>query len=107
MAKRSVSRGLAAGLLSILSVLVSVSMLGCGHPASREECDEIFNRSAEIELRLQNVTDPKLVAERTAAVRKDRGEELIHQCVGKRITSEAIECVRKAQTARDMDLCLD
>lgn len=92
----------------LLAALVgSTWLFGCGHPASRAECDEIFNRSAEIELRLQNVLDPKLIQERTLAVRKDRGDALVEQCVGKRITDKAMSCVRAAKTPDEMDRCLD
>jgi hypothetical protein len=93
-------------LLALAGALTALSAAGCGHPATREECDEIFNKSAEIELRLQNVTEPKLVAERTAAVRAAKGDELIQRCLGKRITSSAMECVRRATTSEAMDECL-
>jgi hypothetical protein len=83
------------------------ALSGCGHPATRQECDEIFNKSAEIELRLQNVTEPKLVAERTAAVKAAKGDELIQRCLGKRITDKAMECVRKATTEGQMNECLE
>jgi hypothetical protein len=111
MAKRSAPR-LGGDLLGTSGLLVAlavtaVTMAGCGHPATREECDEIFNRSAEIELRMQNVTDPKIVAERIAAARKDRGEDLVQNCVGKRITTDAIACVQRAKTSEDMDQCLE
>lgn len=94
-------------LVSLASLALGIAVAGCGHPASREECDEIFNKSAELELRLQNVTDPKLVSERTAAVKAARGDELIRQCVGKRITEDALSCVRKANSTDEMDQCLD
>lgn len=92
-------------LVTVALALAALS--GCGHPATRAECDEIFNKSAEIELRLQNVTEPKLVAERTAAVKAARGDELIQKCVGKRITDKAMACVRKATTEDEMDACLE
>jgi hypothetical protein len=91
----------------ILTLAMGLWLVGCGHPATREECDEIFNRSAEIELRMQNITDPKVIEERTAAVRKDRGDTLVQQCVGKRITEKAMACVRSAKTTDEMDQCLD
>lgn len=96
-----------AYLLLPAAFAVSITLIGCGHPASRAECDEIFNKSAEIELRLQNVIEPKIVAERTAAVRKDRGDALVQQCVGKRITDKAMACVRASKTSDEMDRCLD
>jgi hypothetical protein len=91
---------------ALTGAITALSATGCGHPATRQECDEIFNKSAEIELRLQNVTEPKLVAERTAAVRAAKGDELIQRCLGKRITSSAMECVRRATTSETMDECL-
>ncbi|MDC0685860.1 MULTISPECIES: hypothetical protein [Sorangium] len=82
-------------------------LAGCGHPASRDECEAIFRRSAEIELRAQNVVDPKIVEERTAAVRDARGKELIDRCVGRRITDAAMVCVRQATTPEQVDKCLE
>ena len=67
----------------------------------------MFTRSAEIELRAQNVTDPKVIGERTLAVRKAKGEEFFARCVGKRITTRAVECVQKAATPAEVDQCLD
>jgi len=83
------------------------ALVGCGHPATRAECDEIFDKSAELELRSQHVTDPAEITKRTAAVRAARGEELLGRCVGRRITQSAMECVRKAGSAEQVDRCLD
>ncbi|AUX25570.1 hypothetical protein SOCEGT47_061180 [Sorangium cellulosum] len=94
-----------ASCLACLGGLVLAS--GCGHPATRDECEAIFQRSAEIELRAQNVVDPKIVAERTAAVREARGKELIDRCVGRRITDAALACVRQATTPEQVDRCLE
>lgn len=95
--------GTGAGALAALALLV---LAGCGHPASREECDELFAKNAELELRAQNVTDPKLVAERTAAARAAEGDAFAGRCLGKRITRRALECVRRATTAEQLDRCL-
>jgi hypothetical protein len=92
---------------SVSALLLAVaSLAGCGHPASREECGVIFDKSAELELRAQRVTDPVLVEERVAAVRAARGEELIGKCVGRRITDRAMACVKASQTDDEMDRCL-
>jgi hypothetical protein len=98
-------RRLALGAAALLGAVLLLA--ACGHPATREDCDAIFTHSAEIELRSQNVTDPKVIAERTAALRAARGEELIQQCLGKRITANALECVRRASTDAEVDRCLD
>jgi len=81
-------------------------LAGCGHPATRADCDEIFDKSAELELRSQNVNDPAEIQKRTAAVRAARGEELIKKCMGRRITKGALECVRGATSADGVDRCL-
>lgn len=88
-------------------MVLSAALAGCGHPATREECDVLFSKSAEIELRGQNITDPKTIADRTAAARADpKGNEFATQCLGKRITPRALACVQKATTAEQFDHCL-
>lgn len=89
------------GLLAALTLCA-----GCGHPASRAECDELFAKNAEIELLAQKVTDPKLIAERIEAARASEGEAFAAHCVGKRITDKALRCVRSATTAAQIDRCL-
>ncbi|MDI1446522.1 hypothetical protein [Polyangium sp. 6x1] len=100
----SARRGLAGASLMLALGFFGV---GCGRPATRAECDEIFDKSAAIELAAQNVTDPAEVQKRTAAVRAARGDELVSKCVGRRITQRAMECVRKAGTAEQVDRCLE
>lgn len=80
--------------------------VGCGHPATRAECEEIFQRSAAIELRSRDITDPDEVTRRTAEARADRGDALLEECVGTRITEAALTCVRDAQTVEDFEACL-
>lgn len=88
------------------AVVLAALLAGCGHPATRAECDELFAKNAEIELRAQRITDPKTVAERTAAARAAEGEAFANRCVGRRITKSALECVRRATTAEQVDRCL-
>jgi hypothetical protein len=105
---RRSTRGLAHTLgsgLAPLALLLVVSA-GCGHPLNREECDEIFTKTAEIELRAQRVTDPAVIAERTAAARAAEGAAFTNRCVGKRVTTRAQECMRRATTAEQLDRCL-
>ncbi|MEP7125751.1 MAG: hypothetical protein ABJE95_32775 [Byssovorax sp.] len=88
-------------------VLLSAALAGCGHPATREECDQLLAKSAEIELRGQNVSDPATIADRTAAARATpKGVDFAAQCLGKRITQGALDCVRKATTPEQFDHCL-
>jgi hypothetical protein len=97
-------RGTGAGALAALALLV---LAGCGHPASVEECNTIIEKSAELELRAQNVTDPAVIAQRTDAVKSARGKELLGRCVGKRITNRALGCVEHAGSPKDVDRCLE
>jgi hypothetical protein len=91
-------------------ILVSCALAAScsfGHPASREECEELFTRNAEIELRSQNIQDKAVIEKRTADARAAKGAEFQAQCMGKRITDAALGCVRKARTAIEFDKCLD
>jgi hypothetical protein len=95
--------------LALLVVLAPTALVlaGCGHPATHEDCDEIFAKNAEIELReTQHVTDAKVIAERIAAARTVEGEAFTGRCMGKRITERALACVRKAASAEQLDRCL-
>lgn len=79
---------------------------GCAHPATREECLIIFNKSAELELKKQNTDDPRLIEHRTQAFMEAGGEELIQKCVGRAMTKSAIECVKRAESPAAVDQCL-
>jgi hypothetical protein len=96
------TRRLPLGALAVAAAVVA----GCGRPATREECQAIFDKTAALELREQNVTDPAIVEERVAAVRAARGEELIARCVGRRVTERALACVAGAETGEQVDRCL-
>lgn len=82
-------------------------LAGCGHPASQEECETIFNQSAKMELASQNITDPKVMAERLEAARAATGEQLVNACLGKRITDDDMRCVREAKDVKALDACLE
>lgn len=93
-------------LAAIGIALAAIALAGCGHPATVEECNTIIAKSAELELRAQNVTDPATIAQRTEAVKAARGEELLKKCVGKRITDRALACVARATAPKEVDACL-
>lgn len=92
--------------LTLKACFVVVTATACGHPATPEECEDIFRRSAEIELRAQDIVDPADIERRVAEAKAAKGEALMKDCVGKRITDSAMECVRAAQTADELDACL-
>lgn len=92
---------------AVLVMGAAALVAGCGHPATNGDCDAIISKSAELELRAQNVTDPATIAQRTEAVKAARGPELLSRCVGKRITNRALACVERATTPQEMDKCLE
>ncbi len=81
-------------------------LTGCGHPATREECTLIIDKSAELTLREQGEPSPEFLAERVRAFKEAQGEELLEKCVGRPITASALECVQRAETAAGVDRCL-
>ncbi len=86
--------------------LFALVVAGCGHPASKDECDEIFRRSAEIALKSQKVTDPVEIEKHVAEAREAKGKTMVDECIGKRITDKALLCVKGAETSADLDRCL-
>lgn len=102
------SRVLSLSSLGAVAIAFAASALaGCGRPATVEDCNAIIAKSAELELRAQNITDPVVIQQRTEAVKVARGEELLKRCVGKRITESALACVSRAGSPREVDKCLE
>ena len=90
-----------ARLLVIAATLVaSASAIGCGHPASKAECEEIVERIAKLEIQKKKfLTDPAAIKAEIAATKQTLRDSTMKNCVGKRITKGAMECVRSAKTA--------
>lgn len=80
----------------------------CGHPATREECEIIVRKNAELELRKRNSRiDEQTIQQRTTELVAARGEDLYKACVGRHVTKKALACVEKAATERELDACFD
>ena len=88
------------------TIAIAAACVACGHPATKAECEEIFRRSAEIELAARKITDKSSVAKHIERARAAKGEKILKDCVGKRITDDAMSCVRRASTAGELDTCL-
>ncbi len=89
--------GLFVGALALTSA-------GCGRRATQADCDLIFNRYVEMQLRAVHVTDPVEVTKREQAMRGEMKDDL-KQCPGKRITDSMLRCVQNAQTNDEIDKC--
>ncbi len=77
--------------------------MGCGHPATEQECQEIADRVAELELKSSPVgRDPDTAKEQLERTRSWVKESQLKSCVGRRITDRAMACVRAAKTAEEI-----
>ena len=78
-------------------------VLGCGHPATNQECQEIVERVATLELEKGGAqVDPKLVGAQVDETKKALLANTLKDCVGKRITERAMQCVRTASNAEQI-----
>jgi hypothetical protein len=93
-----------ASLFSTCGFALVLSSVGCGRRATPADCDLIFNRFVEVQLRAVNVTDPIEVAKREQAMRVELQDDL-KKCPGKRITDSMLRCVQNAQTNDEIDKC--
>jgi hypothetical protein len=99
----ALSRGrLSVGSLGIIALAATVS--GCGRKATTEDCDFIVDRYVEVELKALRVSDPKVIEQRKADMRKDLRDEL-KTCPGKRVTDSMLACVKAAESNAELDKC--
>ena len=93
------SRTLLLTLLSLAAALV----LGCGHPATEQECQEIADRVTKLELAASPAgIDAEAAKEQLERTRSWVKESQLKECVGRRITNAAMECVRAAKKAEEI-----
>ncbi|MDW8248192.1 MAG: hypothetical protein RMJ98_02665 [Myxococcales bacterium] len=70
----------------------------CGHPATQQECEEILDKVVELELMEQYVNDPSTREQRKKITREVKGKDLLPRCIGRKITTQAMVCIRQAQS---------
>lgn len=85
-----------------LMLLACLAVAGCGRPATIADCEEIVARIAELELRGAKTADPSVIAKEVADTKVAFQAKAKQECVGKRITQRALECVRHAKTAEEI-----
>ena len=84
-------------------VLLGLVVLGCGHPATKKECQEIADRVTELELQSSPVgRDPDTAKEQLERTRSWVKESQLKSCVGRRITDAAMQCVRAAKKSTEI-----
>lgn len=82
----------AAGCLGLFVV-------GCGHPATERECEEIVERIAYLELSKLYSGAPDELKSRTEETKRELRSSMLKECVGRRITDQAMTCVRNAKNS--------
>lgn len=80
---------------------IALASTACGRPATREQCDEIAERIVRLELAKESGGLP-VDEERVREERAKHAERAERDCVGKRVTPEAMECVRAAKTSEQI-----
>jgi len=97
-----------SGLVRYLCVALALVVAGCGRPATQEECDEIVGRIAELEIREATSAAPAEVEKQVVDTKQAFQAKSKRECVGRRITKQAIGCVRNAKTAEEIvKVCLN
>lgn len=90
-------------------VLASLLLVGCGRPATAEECQEIVERITRLEAAKLNPGRPERVEEEVNKVKSDPSlrERASKECVGHPISDRAMACIRDAQTSLEItERCL-
>jgi hypothetical protein len=94
-----------ARMLTRFSVVLGIfaaTAIGCGHPATERECEEIVERIAILELGGLDA-GKNVVADEVKNAKESFRKEMQRKCVGRRITHAAMDCVRKATASRQIE----
>ena len=76
-------------------------LVHCGHPATQKECEEIVERITVLEL--GDAASDSAVAEEVKNAKESFRKEMQRKCIGRRITDEAMQCVRNAKVSRQIE----
>jgi hypothetical protein len=75
---------------------------GCGHRATEKECEEIVERVARLELERAKV-GPEMLASELKIAKESFRKDMGRRCVGRRVTEEAMSCVRSAKSSQEIE----
>jgi hypothetical protein len=84
------------------SILLPLVVLGCGHPATERECNEIVERITVLELSAMDAS-AETVEKEVSLAKEAMRRESHKRCVGRRITEKAMACVRGAKSAKQIE----
>ncbi len=93
------ARGCAAGCVLLL-------LSACGRKATVEDCQRIVKRITELELK--NVVPEQQIGSEVSEAQQTFRQRALSDCVGRRISENALACVENATTAAAIiDDCFD
>ena len=81
---------------------IALALLGCGHPATEKECEEIVERVARLELEKGNVGTETMASEIKLA-KESFQKDMRQRCIGRRVTADAMNCVRTAKSSEQIE----
>ena len=97
------SRSLVMSLMVICAALLTLSLSACQQHerATLSDCERLFERLVELELREMGYHDPTL-AERWQLTLKGRYQEHIKGCVDRPLAPHALRCAQEATLAEQV-----
>lgn len=99
---RPFSRPLSRPPALVLLLGALVLLAGCGHPATEKECEEIVERVATLELQKEHATRDT-VANEVKLAKESFKKDMSRRCIGRRVTQSAMNCVRHATSADQIE----
>lgn len=90
---------------ALLAPLVLGLFTGCVRPATEADCEEIVERAARLKLKETAALRPETENAEVERLKQKLREKTLESCVGKRISSRALECVRSAETSDAVSRC--
>jgi len=90
--------------LPVCVSLLSLGVVGCGHPASEAECRELAQHIAKLRLQARGFDAAEIERRLTQAEQDPEYKKTMEGCVGKRITDESLACVKNATSPEEIKL---
>ncbi len=99
-------RSLRHVLTAALGGALVVVLVGCGRKATEADCMVIVDQMVVVKMKKKNNTDPAAVTKLQNELRDEAKGEVMDNCVGKRISDGALDCIKKAETEEEIIKCM-
>ena len=93
-------------LTAALGGALVVVLVGCGRKATEADCMVIVDQMVVVKMKKKNNTDPAAVTKLQNELRDEAKGEVMDNCVGKRISDGALDCIKKAETEEEIIKCM-